>query len=104
MCVISLMSCTMFEKIATYPQVEPCIEFLGTYDTARIIPAHFPHGNTTIVCFEDDSAVVIWGKKCNFIKSDSLFVHSVWWGSIRSWKYFLANNDESLKYPLLDPD
>jgi hypothetical protein len=87
-----------------YPQgKEPCIEFIGIYDTARLAPTNWIHGNTTVVCFNNNSAVVIWGKKCEFTKDDSLFVKSVWWGSIQSWKYSLVNRDESIRYSLLDP-
>lgn len=106
MCVISLMSCNVTNKIST-TKFEDCIDYLGTYDTARLIPTHFLRGNTTIVCFEDDSAVVIWGKKCEFVKSEPLYAKAVWFYSPGfgggRWKYFLMNEDESIKYSLLDP-
>lgn len=105
-CVLSLMSCGSFSRMSTFPD-DDCIDYLGTYDTARLIPTHFMRGNTTIVCFQDDSAVVIWGKKCEFSKGESLYAKAVWMYSPGfgggHWKYFLINDDESLKYTLLDP-
>jgi len=97
-----LCSCTMFKPVIK-PECE--LQYLGRYDTCCTIKENFLKGTTTIVFMDDDSCVVIWGKKCEFDKGDSLFAEARWWSTPPGgahWKYFLVNEDKTLKYSLLD--
>ncbi len=107
MCVLSLLSCGGYNKIP-YRQSKKqwtCLTTLGQYDTSSVIRENFFKGSTTIIYLQDDSCVVIWGKKCEFDRGDSLFAKAEWWATPPGgshWKYFLINKDKSLRYSLLN--
>ena len=75
---------------------------LGRYDTSVTIKENFIKGRTTIVHLQDDSCVVIWGKKCDFDPGELLFAKGEYWASIGHCKYFLINEAETHRYSLLD--
>jgi len=99
MTVLSLLSCGPLKTFSD----EECREQLGRYDTNCVIPAKWHHGTTTIVYMQDDSCVIIWGKKCEFRKNEMLYAKAEWWGAAPGsshWKYFLINKEETIRYSI----
>jgi len=107
MFVLSLISCGGHNKIP-YRQskkIWKCSYELGRYDTSSVIRENFLKGTTTIVYLQDDSCVVIWGKKCKFRKNEILYAKAEWWATPPGgahWKYFLVNDKGTIRYSLLN--
>ena len=84
---------------------EDCLTILGRYDTSQVIKENFFTGSTTIIYLQDDSCIVIWGKKCEIEKGEMLYAKAEWWATPPGgshWKYFLINEDETIRYSLLN--
>ena len=99
-CVISLIACTT--KRIPYSQgrkIWKCSQELGRFDTCCIIKENFFKGSANIV-YMDSACVMIWGRKCEINKGELLYAKSEWWPSVGHWKYFLVNEDETIKYTL----
>ncbi len=79
---------------------ESTYQELGRYDTSATIKENFFKGTTTIVHLQDDSCIVIWGKKCDFDPGELLFAKGEYWASIGHCKYFLINEGGTIKYTL----
>lgn len=97
---ILLCSCMAHRPLSF---TEDCLTILGKYDTSCVIRKNFFKGSTTIVFLQDDSCVVIWGKKCEIKKGDMLYAKAEWWATPpggEHWKYFLINKDRSIRYSL----
>jgi len=102
--ILSLLSCAISHKYRPAKKVWICeLQKLGQYDTSCMIKENFLKGTTTLVFMDDDSCVVIWGKKCEFNRGDSLFVKAEWWAP-GHWRYFLVDKNKTHKYSLLNRD
>lgn len=99
---------TIFSSCATYKparKVWNCQEVhqeIGHYDTSITIQENWMKGTTTIIHLQDDSCVIIWGKKCEFERDELLFATGEYWYTIGQCKYFLENEAGTLRYGLLD--
>ena len=103
---LSLLSCSTQRKFSPSKKNWDCLTILGTYDTSCVIKENWLHGSTTIIYLQDDSCIVIWGKKCEFNRGDSLYAKAEWWATPPGgshWKYFLIIEDDNIRYTLLKP-
>ena len=103
--IFTLCSCSTHKYVSSRKTWKCELQPLGTYDTSSVIRENFLKGNTTIIYLQDDSCIVIWGKKCEFIKGDSLFAKAEWWATPPGgshWKYFLVNKEKTIRYSLLN--
>ena len=99
---IALCSCMVQRQLPFND--EDCLTILGRYDTSQVIKENFFTGSTTIIYLQDDSCIVIWGKKCAFRKNEMLYAKAEWWShppGVGHWKYFLINEDNNIRYALL---
>ena len=103
--VLSLLGCGGALHLNTISGGDDCLTKLGRYDTSVVIRDTFFKGSTTIIYMQDDSCVVIWGKKCEFRKNEMLYAKAEWWAALPGgshWRYFLINEDNNIRYSLLN--
>lgn len=103
--LLILASCAINPPHKSARQIWNCsstYQELGRYDTSMTIKENFFKGTTTIVHLQDDSCIVIWGKKCDFDPGELLFAKGEYWGSIGHCKYFLINEAKTRRYSLLE--
>ena len=98
------MSCAAQKKYRSAKKEWTCeLQELGLYDTCATIKENFFKGRTIIVYLQDDSCVVIWGKKCEIEKGEMLYAKAEWWATPPGgchWKYFLVNKEKTIRYSL----
>ncbi len=95
-------SCASFKPSRHVWNCQSTYQEIGRYDTSVTVRENWMKGTTTIIQLQDDSCVVIWGKKCEFERGELLFATGEYWSTIRQCKYFLENEAGTLKYGLLD--
>ena len=108
-CIISLMSCTVLDKISQKEYwEETCIEYIAVYDSCELAPKQFLTGAQMIIYtingLEDD--VRIWGKECNFETGDSLYKKYERWHQPGTgypiWKGLLIDKNQNYIYTLVN--
>lgn len=106
MVIVTILSssCGVFQKLSAPVSHEPVIEQLGDYVRSAPMPKRWHQGKTTIIYMADTTCIVIWGDGCDYTPGESLYAKSVWWSTIGSWKSFLVNDGETIKYSLLKPE
>ena len=107
MCVLSLMSCNVMDKIVgTKYWDEVIIEPYAHYDSSRLMPKRFMKGPQTILFVTDSTnskqCCIIWGDSCLFKPNEMIYTkykraHAPGTGSAY-WKEYLISVDEQLTY------
>ena len=98
--VICLTSC--FSSKSTIEENVLCKtkELFGRYDTCWIHPGGFMVAPSVLIRTEEGNFACLYGKECDFIKGELLYVRHEYWNTAIKWKPTVVNLSETKKYYL----
>lgn len=106
--ILFFSSCSFGKSLIEEDTLYKTKEYIGVFDTCYFHKGGFMRSPSVLIetiHTEDDGKrynyfICIYGKHCEFIKGELLYMRHEYWNTINSWKQTIVNLDETMKYYL----